>query len=185
MSRLFPVVVFLLSLIVPGSLSQVSDTQEVVVTVDSTNLRFSPSSVTIEEGDTVRFFWSGELLAHNAVAEEGVFDSGEASRNVDYSFTFEIGTNGTYQYVCEPHESVGMVGTVVVEPTTSPEIPQPDDEIGGEEDASGGDTWIPFFGLELIILTLLAGLIFHLGRTQGIGDVRLSGMSKDNNDSET
>ena len=78
-----------------------------------------------------------------------------------------------------------MVGTVVVEPTTSPEIPQPDDDIGGEEDASGGETWIPFFGLELIILTLLAGLIFHLGRTQGIGDVRLSGMSKDNNDSET
>ena len=97
MSRLFPVVVFLLTLIVPGSLSQVSDTQEVVVTVDSTNLRFSPSSVTIEEGDSVRFFWSGELLAHNAVAEEGIFDSGEASRNVDYSFTFEIGTNGTYQ----------------------------------------------------------------------------------------
>ena len=184
MSRLFPAVVFLLSLIVPGSLSQVSDAQEVVVSVDSTNLRFSPSSVTIEEGDSVRFFWSGELLAHNAVAEEGIFDSGEASRNVDYSFTFETGTNGTYQYVCEPHESVGMVGTIVVEPATSPEIPQPEEGIGGDEDASGGDTWIPFFGLELIVLTLLAGLIFHLGRTQGIGDVRLSGTSKDDNDSE-
>ena len=78
-----------------------------------------------------------------------------------------------------------MVGTVVVEPTTSPGVSPPDDDIGGEEDASGGDTWIPFFGLELIILTLLAGLIFHLGRTQGIGDVKLSGTPKDNNDSKT
>ena len=78
-----------------------------MVTVDSTNLRFSPSTVTITEGDSVRFFWSGELLAHNAVADDGLFDSGEPSREVDYSFTFEIGTNGTHTYVCEPHEAMG------------------------------------------------------------------------------
>ena len=117
-------------------------------------------------------FWSGELLAHNAVAEDGMFDSGEASRNVDYSFTFEIGTNGTYQYVCEPHESVGMVGTVVVEPTTSPEIPQPDDDIGGEEDASGGETWIPFFGVRADHSDVACWSNFPLGRAQGIGDVK-------------
>ena len=40
-----------------------------IITVDSTNLRFSPSSVTITEGDTVRFFWSGQALPHNAVEE--------------------------------------------------------------------------------------------------------------------
>ena len=33
---------------------------EKVVTVDSTNFRFSPSEVTIDEGQSVRFFWSGE-----------------------------------------------------------------------------------------------------------------------------
>ena len=43
----------------------------VVVSVDSTNLRFSPETVTITEGDSVRFFWSGELLAHNAVDKNG------------------------------------------------------------------------------------------------------------------
>ena len=31
--------------------------EEVIITVDSTNLQFSPSEVTITEGDTVRFFW--------------------------------------------------------------------------------------------------------------------------------
>ena len=82
------VVVMLLGTLVPGSLADASTSEEVVVTVDSTNLRFSPSSVTITEGDSVRFFWSGELLAHNAVAEDGLFDSGDTCRYLEYTFTF-------------------------------------------------------------------------------------------------
>ena len=72
---------------------------DVIIGVDSTNLQFSPSDVTIEEGQAVRFFWSGELLPHNAVASEGIFDSGEPSRNVDYRFVFEVGTNGTLSLI--------------------------------------------------------------------------------------
>ena len=45
-----------------------------------------------------------------------MFDSGDPQRDVDYAFTFELGTNGTYEFVCEPHESVGMIGQIVVEP---------------------------------------------------------------------
>lgn len=167
------VVVFLLGAILPGSLAEVSTSEEVVVTVDSTNLRFSPSSVTISEGDSVRFFWSGELLAHNAVAEDGLFDSGDTSRNVDYTFTFEAGTNGTYQYVCEPHESVGMVGTVVVEPMQGPVSPEPVNDTSDTALSGSGGTWIPFFGLEIVVLVMAAALIFQLGKAQGIGDVRL------------
>ena len=124
----------LLSLIaLTGSLSEPADIQQeeydhvlaTTITVDSTNLRFSPSDVTISEGETVRFLWSGELLPHNAVESEGVFDSGEPSRNVDYIFTFEIGMNGTYEYVCEPHEDMGMVGTIVVEALNTTEEEEP------------------------------------------------------------
>ena len=105
-----------------GDLSKSSsDGETVVIGVDSTNLRFSPSSVTITEGDTVRFFWSGQSLPHNAVENNGVFDSGEPARNVDYSFTFERGSNGTYEFVCEPHASMGMVGDITVEP--APPLP--------------------------------------------------------------
>lgn len=96
--------------------AQEEESETVVISVDSTNLRFSPSSVTITEGDTVRFFWSGQALPHNAVENNGVFDSGEPARAVDYSFTFERGMNGTYEFVCEPHASVGMVGQITVEP---------------------------------------------------------------------
>ena len=173
MRSILLVVVSLLGATLPGSLSEVSTSEEVVVTVDSTNLRFSPSSVTITEGDTVRFFWSGELLAHNAVAEDGLFDSGDTSRNVDYAFTFEAGTNGTHQYVCEPHESVGMVGTVIVEPMQDPVSPEPTNDTSGPPLSESGESWIPFFGLELVVLVLVAALIFQLGKAQGIGDVSL------------
>ena len=74
-----------------------------------TQLRFT-------EKDSVRFFWSDEILPHNAVERDGLFDSGETARSVDYTYTFEVGENGTYEYICEPHEAVGMIGTIVVEP---------------------------------------------------------------------
>ena len=173
MTQILLVVGYLIGAIVPGSLVEVSTSEEVVVTVDSTNLRFSPSSVPITEGDSVRFFWSGELLAHNAVAEDGLFDSGDTSRNVDYTFTFEAGTNGTHQYVCEPHESVGMVGTVIVEPTQEPVSPEPVNDTSDPAPSESGESWIPFFGLEIVVLVMVAALIFQLGRAQGIGDVRL------------
>ena len=173
MRRILLVVFFLLGAMLPGSLAKVSTSEEVVVTVDSTNLRFSPSSVTITEGDSVRFFWSGELLAHNAVAEDGLFDSGDTSRNVDYTFTFEAGTNGTHQYVCEPHESVGMVGTVIVEPMQEPVSPEPANDTSDPALSKSGESWIPFFGLEIVVLVMVAALIFQLGKAQGIGDVRL------------
>ena len=128
--RLLPVIaIFVLAVLATGTIEEQDITQEeVVVTVDSTNLRFSPQSVTVTEGDSVRFFWSGELLAHNAVAYDGLFDSGDASRNVDYSFKFEVGTNGTHEYLCEPHEEFGMTGTVVVEPLTIVEEESPDED---------------------------------------------------------
>ena len=102
----------MLVVLVSGSASA----EVVIISVDSTSLRFTPSEVTITEGDEVRFFWSGQALAHNAVAVDGSFTTGEPERAVDHTVEFPVGTNGTYDFVCEPHESVGMVGTITVEP---------------------------------------------------------------------
>ena len=101
---------------VASGVAQEQETEDVIITVDSTNLRFSPDTVTVTEGDTVRFFWSGQALPHNAVETNELFDSGDPQRDVDYSFTFEIGMNGTYDFVCEPHAAFGMVGQIIVEP---------------------------------------------------------------------
>jgi len=114
------------------SLLNDSEGQVFTVTVDGTNLRFSPDYISLQEGDTVRFFWEGQLLAHNAVEENGLFDSGDPERNVEYNYTFQLGENGTYQYVCEPHESLGMVGTILVEPGPIPE-PEPEEPTGEDE----------------------------------------------------
>lgn len=126
--RFLPVTAILVLVVfATGTIEKQNTSQsEFVVSVDSTNLRFSPESVTITEGDSVRFFWSGELLAHNAVSYDGLFDSGDASRNVDYSFKFEVGTNGTHEYLCEPHEEFGMIGTIVVQPLNIVEEEDPE-----------------------------------------------------------
>ena len=70
--------------------------------------------MTVNEGDSVRFLWGGEVLPHNSVEENGLFDSGDPEREVDYLYTFEIGQAGVYDFFCEPHESVGMDGTITV-----------------------------------------------------------------------
>lgn len=125
-----------------------SNTQsDKVVTVDSTNFRFSPSEITLNEGESVRFFWSGEFLGHNAVEENGFFDSGDPETNVDYTFNFEIGTNGTYTYVCEPHEQMGMIGTIIVKPSIADSDEEDDDEVKNEA--------IPGFLFYNVILVLL------------------------------
>ena len=118
-----------------SSLDNESQGEVKTVTVDGTNLRFSPDTITLQEGDTVRFFWEGQWLAHNAVEENGLFDSGEPQRNVEYNYTFQLGENGTYEYVCEPHEGAGMVGTIIVEPqeVVVPE-PEPEEEEDEEND---------------------------------------------------
>ena len=169
--RYWALVLLLFSASAVGSAGDQSLVQdEVVVTVDSTNFRFSPSTVTITEGDTVRFFWSGELLGHNAVADDGLFDSGDPASEVDYSFTFEVGTNGTHTYVCEPHEAMGMVGTIVVEPAP-PMEPEPEPVEGETEESD--DMWIPFLGVELVVLGVLSVLIYNYGVTRGMAETRL------------
>ena len=157
----------LLSSILVGTIESAQN-DDVVITVDSTNLQFSPSEVTITEGQSVRFFWSGELLEHNAVSTDGIFDSGSPSRNVDFRFVFDYGTNGTYDFVCEPHELVGMIGTVTVEPVEGPGLESEEPENSSAETKSE-KFQLTFFGLELIMLSFLAFMIYQVGKARERG----------------
>ena len=161
------------SAVFSGSIYNEYEGETKIVTVDSTNLRFSPDTITLKEGDSVRFFWSGELLPHNAVEDSGLFDTGEPSTEVDYTYTFSFGENGTYEYVCEPHEDLGMVGTIIVEP--NPELLQnnsvePDEGSDAEQAQSEGFT-IPHVELVVVIGILL--LIYQLVRIRSFGDIKL------------
>lgn len=157
------------------------DGEVVVITVDSTNLRFSPSEVTIQEGDSVRFFWSGQLLPHNAVAEDGTFDSGDPSREVDYTFVFELGTNGTYEFVCEPHESAGMVGTITVEPApiaNESDIVLDEGQLDSEEIQDDSSS----IHLDAIYLVILLIVVYFVGRSRG--GTNLGYSNQENTDQE-
>jgi len=96
---------------------------------------YDPEELQVLPGTTVNFVWDSD--DHNVVPDsvpdeatwEGkgeagvVFDSG-----TEHSHTFE--TLGTYEYVCTPHESLGMVGAIeVVEEISTPEPAQGPPEI--------------------------------------------------------
>jgi len=136
---------------------KVISSEEVIITVDSTNLRFSPSEISIMEGDTVRFFWQGQLLAHNAVERNGVFDSGEPERDVDYSFKFEIGMNGTYEFVCEPHESANMIGEIIVNPLVQEVVEEKEEK----------EKSVPGFSIILLLSSLAAAGILDRRKMDG------------------
>jgi len=83
--------------------------------------RFDPETVTVAAGDTVRWEWDSG--GHNVRPDSQPADadwSGTPGGDGDtygdgytYEFTFEVA--GQYEYYCAPHQSLGMVGTVVVE----------------------------------------------------------------------
>ena len=128
-----------------------------------TNLRFYPTTLTVNEGDSVRFLWGGEVLPHNSVEENGLFDSGDPEREVDYLYTFEIGQTGVYDFFCEPHESVGMDGTITVI-----EVEQNDEliiETSSSIDEEGGS------GLFLMAILIITVLILYRSRIDKISSI--------------
>ena len=92
-----------------------AETVEVKMGSDNGMLKFVPETVTIKEGDTVK--WENNKMSpHNVVFENAsekshknlVFSPGES-----YESTFNEA--GEYSYYCEPHRGAGMVGKIVVQ----------------------------------------------------------------------
>lgn len=102
-------------------------------TVLSSGMTFSPETVTINQGDSVKFILDA---SHNAVeVSESVWDAnGFTAANGGFSIPFSGGTAlpakltvGTHYYVCSPHAAFGMKGTVVVQAASA--LEQTDNEI--------------------------------------------------------
>jgi|TARA_B100001094_G_scaffold317764_1_gene360537 plastocyanin len=137
-----------------------NQTEDVIITVDSTNLRFSPSSVTVDEGDAVRFFWDGQILPHNAVEENGTFDSGDTTSNEDYRFVFLPGLNGTFEYYCEPHRSLGMVGEIIVNPVPVMEMNNTSEENATDTDMEEEEeSFMPFLSMPSMFAAVAVAFI--------------------------
>ena len=82
--------------------------------VEAGNHYYSPSSLTINVGETV--IWDNVDGFHDVVAYDGSFDTDACSAPCTIGeITFN--TPGTYDYYCSvgSHEQLGMVGTIIVE----------------------------------------------------------------------
>jgi halocyanin-like protein len=113
---------------------------EVTVSVGTVDgLKFGPAAILIDPGTTVVWEWTGEGGAHNVVADDETFDSGDpvAEAGTTFEYTFEDASEGdTFNYLCVPHEAVGMKGAVAVGSVDDDLV---DPSAGGDGGSGGGD----------------------------------------------
>jgi len=101
-----PVAILLGSLVTATAFSAAADAGQIVIK----SFMFTPNSVTIKAGTTVRWVNKDEE-PHTVVSDAGVFRSGAV--DTDESFSFKFDTPGTYHFRCSIHPQ--MIGTIVVE----------------------------------------------------------------------
>jgi len=100
--------------------SPTPEVAQVVTVAADGEFRFDPGSFEIAVGDTVRWVWAAG--GHNVRATSTPSGSdwagtpggdGETySGDYTYEYTFDVA--GEYDYVCIPHESLGMTGSFTV-----------------------------------------------------------------------
>ena len=91
-----------------------------VTTVGNT---FSPANITINQGDTVT--WTNGGGSHNVNATLATYPNnpegfGNSVSSSSWTLQHIFSIPGTYDYQCDPHTGMGMVGTVVVNTVSTP-----------------------------------------------------------------
>lgn len=109
------------------SLTLVSISQAAVFTVRIVpGMKFEPAHIDIDQGDSIEFI--NETDGKHTVtgdpskaadpkhvilpAGAAPYDSGTVQKLDRFTHTFDV--KGHYQYICRPHERMGMMGTVDV-----------------------------------------------------------------------
>ena len=163
MKRLVVLLVFAIT--ISGDIGLLQDEgEEHTVTVDGfgSNIRFVPETLTINEGDSVRFLWSGQLLPHNAIEVNELFNSGDAMRNVDYTYNFTYNQSGVYEFYCEPHRDLGMLGEITVLDVEQDNLSTGDDLETKTDDVVGeNNSKINFNVLSVVGLVILVFLYYR------------------------
>ncbi len=111
----------------PGA-SPGADLEAGTVEVTMTDLSFVPDTLRIPRGTTVTWRNTSELV-HTVTAHPGrvrdpaqvrlpegaePFDSGNLFPGQNFQWRAEV--PGTYRYLCVPHDAVGMIGVIIVDP---------------------------------------------------------------------
>lgn len=80
---------------------------------------FKPAIVQVQPGDTVRFLATER--GHNAQSIDGMTPDGaeEFRGRINEEIEVTLDVEGTYGYVCQPHQTMGMIGFILVGDFTS------------------------------------------------------------------
>ncbi|MDQ6654959.1 MAG: multicopper oxidase domain-containing protein, partial [Verrucomicrobiota bacterium] len=101
----------------------VASAATVGVNVGQGGSSFSPSAVSIQAGDSVKWTWVGNnhsVTSGPANNPNGLFDSN--NHNTGYTFTYTFPATGSYPYYCRVHGAM-MTGTVTVTAATPTPTP--------------------------------------------------------------
>jgi plastocyanin len=140
--------------------------------VTISDYKFTPDTVTVNEGDTVTWTNDGPTV-HTATAEDGSFDTGTLRKGDSGSATFT--SAGTISYICSPHPF--MKGKVVVQAASSgtggsggsgggDDTGSTDDStssVAGDATASDTSSGLPDTGGELLSIVLLGLATLGIG----------------------
>ncbi|PSQ42842.1 halocyanin [Halobacteriales archaeon SW_7_68_16] len=105
-----------------GTATPMPDDGDETVTVDvgpGGNFVYAPGTdepLYITPGTTIEFVWQSDN--HNVVVDSQPDDADwagyEPTENAGFTYFHTFETMGTYEYFCQPHQNLGMAGTIVV-----------------------------------------------------------------------
>lgn len=124
-------------------------------TVEVDDNEFVPDSLSVEPGSTVIWEWVGEAdhnVAPSSVPDEASWE-GQTDLQSEGTYEHTFDTEGTYEYICEPHVGVGMTGSIEVA-----------EGAGGGE--GGAISVVPDAAWTLLVATL-AGVLSTLSLVYG------------------
>ena len=88
--------------------------------INTADFSFSPSSLSIMLGDTVQWVYvSGSHTTTSTTIPTGATAWNSPINTTVTSYTYVPTVSGTYNYICVPHQGMGMTGSFVVSGTTS------------------------------------------------------------------
>ena len=85
-----------------------------VFVVQALNFFYSPASLTVSAGDTVRFQWIAGTHPTSSTTGDWTSFVFFPLNSAEPSFDLVFPNPGTYNYQCDFHASLGMIGTVIV-----------------------------------------------------------------------
>ena len=87
---------------------------DVVLMDANSEYKFNPEQLTFTVGETVKLNLTSQSEFHSFTVDDLDMDI-EVEAETTESITFTFDKPGTYDIICIPHESLGMVGTIVVQ----------------------------------------------------------------------